>query len=412
MSNDLGPVLSAAYPQVVATLIRLLKDMDRAMDATQDALVKAIQVWESEGIPDNPVAWLVTVGRNRAVDQLRREQRSISIEGNVVALVTEETPTAEVEFDGVNWPDDMLRLLFTCCHPQLASAEQVVLMLKVVLGFSNQEIARGLLASPASIEKRLTRAKQRIRTMDMPYEVPVAAEIPARLDAVLKAIYLLFNEGYTRIQDGSLSRGSLIDMAIRLGRITSRLLRADPKPRALLALMLLSAARLPARVDDQGVFVPLHSQNRHLWHHSMIKEGVALIDAIHVARHRPGVYQIQAAISAIHSQAPSDDDTDWPQIVALYEKLEEYDASPVVPINRAVALCYCGREMEAREILVMKEAAKKVKDYQPYYVALALVFEKTGEKEEVRIALRQARELAQSSAQKVYLTRRIEALGG
>ncbi|MGK0224853.1 MAG: RNA polymerase sigma-70 factor (ECF subfamily) [Limisphaerales bacterium] len=302
MAHDLGPILSAAYPQVVATLIRVLGDMDRATDATQDALVKALQVWGSDGIPDNPVAWLVTVGRNKAVDQIRRDQRSVSYEGNVVALVSDDKPFESIDYDDVDWQsvdDDMLRLLFTCCHPALPPAAQIVLMLmlKVVLGFSIEEISRGLLASSARVEKRVTRAKAKLRAAEVPYEVPSASEIPVRLDAVLRAIYLIFNEGYTRIQDGSLSRGSLIDTAIRLGRIASRLFRHDPQPRALVALMLLSAARQPARVDGHGVFVPLHEQDREQWNKGMIQEGVAVIDAVYAARHLPGGYQIQAAKS-------------------------------------------------------------------------------------------------------------------
>ena len=264
MASDLGPMLKAAYPKVVATLVRVLGDMDRAMDATQDALVKALKVWHRDGVPANPVAWLVTVGRNQAIDQLRREARTVSLETNVVPLVAE--PAAEpAEIGELDWSavdDDLLRLMFTCCHPALKPPAQIALMLKVVLGFSVEEIARGLLATPASVEKRITRAKQRLRQAQASYDVPRTQELPERLDAVLKAIYLLFNEGYTRIQDSSLTHSSLIEVAIRLARMTCRLCRHDAQPRALLALMLLSAARLPARLDADGVFVPLAEQDR------------------------------------------------------------------------------------------------------------------------------------------------------
>lgn len=412
MANDLGPILSAAYPQVVATLIRVLGDMDRAMDATQDALVKALQVWASEGVPDNPVAWLVTVGRNRAVDQLRREQRSISLDSNVVPLVAQlDSVDLTDSMDAAEWlavDDDMLRLLFTCCHPELSPPAQMVLMLKVVLGFSTAEIARGLLASPASIEKRITRAKQQLKRATVPYEVPPATEIPARVDAVLKAIYLIFNEGYTRFQDAGLSRGSLIDIAIRLGRMVSRLLRNDPEPRSLLALMLLSAARLNARVDEHGVFVPLEEQDRSRWHKGMIDEGVALIDTVFAARHIPGAYQIQAAISAIHSQAASAAETDWPQIAALYNKLAQLDASPVVPVNQAVALCYCGKADQALTMLTAPELSSKLISYQPYFAALSFAYECAGQEPKSIDALQRACELADSSAQRVYLQRRLQ----
>ncbi len=412
MASDLGPVLKAAYPKVVATLVRVLGDMDRAMDATQDALVKALKVWQQDGVPANPVAWLVTVGRNQAIDQLRRETRSVSLDSNVVPLIVE--PAAEpAEIGELDWAevdDDLLRLMFTCCHPALKPPAQITLMLKVVLGFSVEEIARGLLATPASVEKRITRAKQRLRDAAATYDVPRSQELPERLDAVLKAIYLLFNEGYTRIQDASLTHSSLIDVAIRLGRMTCRLCRHDAQPRALLALMLLSASRLPGRLDAGGMFVPLAEQDRGRWDKAMIREGVALIDAVCVGRHRPGAYQIQAAISALHCQAASAEDTDWPQIVALYETLKGYDASPVVPVNQAVAHCYCGEADEALAQLEAPELASTLQDYQPYQVALAFACERAGQTQRAICALERAIELAPSPAQRRYLTQRLDAL--
>lgn len=335
MGTDLGPILTAAYPKVAATLIRVLGDIDKATDATQEALVKALQIWARDGVPENPVAWLVTVGRNGAIDQIWREHRVVSLDANVIPLSSDYLQTEMDVSEAAQSPidDDLLRLMFSCCHPSLKPQAQITLVLKVVLGFSVEEIARALLASPASVEKRITRAKRTLKVAQVPYEVPRANEIPQRLDAVLKAIYLLFNEGYTRIQDTDLTRSSLADVAIRLGRIVCRLFREDGEPRSLLALMLLSSARLPGRVDEDGIFVPLQHQNRALWERGMIDEGVALIDAVYAARHIPGAYQIQAAISAIHSQAKSAEVTDWPQIVALYHKLQEYDASPVIRIN-------------------------------------------------------------------------------
>lgn len=407
MDPDLGPLLKAIYPKVVATLIRVLGDMDRAMDASQDALVKALQSWQKDGVPDNPVAWLVTVGRNGAIDQIRREQRMVSYDSNVVQFrETESFDDTDIkDLDWVDVDDDLLRLMFTCCHPSLRPNSQIVLVLKVVLGFTVEEIARGLLASPASIEKRVTRAKQKLKREGVAYEVPGTSEIPERLTAVLKAVYLLFNEGYTRIQNDNLVRGSLIDVAVRLGRIVARLFRNDPEPRALLALMLLSASRLPARVDEQGVFVPLVDQDRSRWNQAMIREGVALVDAIYVARHPPGVYQIQAAISALHCQSATAEDTDWAQIVALYEKLEEYDPSPVVPVNRAVALCFCAREEEALELLLASRTSDQLKNYQPYYAALGHVYGSLGRNGQACIELEKALELAQSPAQRRYLER-------
>lgn len=406
MQRDLGPVLQAAYPQAVATLIRVLGDIDRATDATQDALVKAMQVWSNEGLPDNPVGWLVTVGRNRALDQLRREQRQVSLDSNVVVLPVEtESVSMEDVTEDYSDDDDMLRLLFTCGHPALNQNGQMVLMLKVVLGFSTEEIARALLASPASVEKRLTRAKARLKEQDVEYEVPAAADVPERLEVVLQAIYVLFNEGYSRLEDAEVTRSSLVQVAIRLGRIVARLFRYDPRPRALLALMLLAAARLPGRVNAAGEFVPLTEQDRSIWDAQLIKEGVALIDAVYAAKHPPGAYQIQAAISAIHAQADSVDETDWQQIAALYLKLEEYDPSPAVRVNRAVALCYTEALAEAEQLLLDEKLSKPLQTYQPYFAALALLYELQSKPQAAVGALERAIELADFAAQRNYLQR-------
>ncbi len=419
--NELGPVLKAAYPKVVATLTRVLGDMDAAMDATQDALVKALQRWQKDGVPAQPVAWLVTVGRNRAIDVMRREARTSSWDNldmglsNVVPLAANQAPArverVEVEeFNLSELDDDLLRLMFTCCHPNLTPVTQITLVLKVVLGFSVHEIARMLLTSPATIEKRITRAKQRLQAEDIEYAVPKGTELSPRLRAVLQAIYLLFNEGYSRIQDRDLVRNTALLEAVRLGRMVCRLFRHNPEPRSLLALMLLSTARLPARLDEQGAYVPLLEQDRHRWDQTMIREGIALIDAVYVSRHPPSAYQIQAAISAIHSKAPNADATDWRQIVALYEKLAEYDSSPVVPVNLAVARCYGGEVAPAAEQLRGLHTTPGLADYQPYYAACGFVFGRLGARAEAASAYARAVELAQSAAEKTYLLARLKEM--
>ncbi len=403
--NELGPILRAAYPQVVATLTRVLGDMDKAMDATQDALVRALQRWQKDGIPEQPVAWLVTVGRNRAIDVMRRDARVVPLEGHMplepaAAVQVEHLQLTELE-------DDLLRLMFTCCNPVLSPVSQITLVLKVVLGFSVNEIARTLLTSPATVEKRITRAKQRLAEDDVEYAVPKAADIPARLGSVLQAIYLLFNEGYSRIQDSQLVRSSAIDEAIRLGRMTSRLLRRNPEPRSLLALMLLSTARLPGRLDDSGAFVPLHAQDRNRWDQAMIREGLALIDAVYVSRHPPSAYQVQAAISAIHCRAPDAGQTDWQQIAALYRKLQDYDKSPVVPVNLAVALSFAGDLPAAVKILQSLSGTPGLARYQPYFAACGHVFAQAGMTAEAARAYQQAVELAASAPQRAYLQARL-----
>jgi len=405
MSVELGAVLKAAYPEVVATLSRSLGDIDRAQDATQDAIEKALQQWQVNGVPRHPVAWLVTVGRNKAIDHLRRDARSTSIDGNVVQLlpdsliVTPSLDDASVSDIG----DDMLRLMFTCCHPELTPSTQIMLMLKVVVDFSVDDISRSLLVNRASVQKRLTRAKATLRAAQADYTVPSRAEQAQRIDAVLKAIYLLFNEGYTLIQDTGLVRSSILDQAIRLGRMVSRLFRSDPEPRCLLALMLLSAARLPGRLDERGRFVPLLEQNRERWNQEQIAEGIALVDAVHVARHPPGSYQIQAAISALHSTAPSANQVDWGQIVALYQKLGEYDASPVIPVNHAAALSYAGNHDAALALLLNVQESNALNAYQPLFATLGHVYAQIGDCVAARRAWERALELSDSRVQSDHI---------
>ena len=406
MDADLGPLLKAAYPRLVASLTRILGNMDRAQDAAQDAVVRALEVWHREGVPNNPTAWLVTVARNRAVDGLRREQRVVALDDKVVPIAV-TSPLDAGNIDRSTIDDDLLRLMFTCCHPSLQPGAQTVLMLKVVLGMSVNEIAAGLLSSPASIEKRITRAKALLRHAKIAYEVPARDQLPARIDVILQAIYLIYNEGYTRIQDTQLIRSSLIDVALRLGRMVARMFRANADARSLLALMLLNTARLSARLDEAGRFVPLHAQDRTRWDPTMIAEGLALIDAVYIARHPPSSYQIQAAISALHCKAASADQTDWPQIAALYEKLEEYDRSPAVSVNRAVALCCAGRESAALAALQALGAEKTLKSYQPYHAALGFVYTRLGANAEAVTALQQAKTLAPSLVQQRYIEEQI-----
>ncbi|MEM7219424.1 MAG: DUF6596 domain-containing protein [Pseudomonadota bacterium] len=411
MPSDLGPVLKAAYPKVVATLSRVLGDMDLAMDATQDALVKALQTWPASGVPHEPVAWLITVGRNRGIDQQRRANKVVGLHEEL--YMEPDTPLDELSVSQTS--DDMLRLMLTCCHPLLSPTLQITLVLKVILGFSTPEIARALLTSHASINKRITRAKASIASAQVEFEGPRASDIPDRIDAVLKAIYLLFNEGYTRLQNGvddaGLVHTPLIDEAVRLTRMMCRLVRRNPQPRALLALMLLNKARLPARRNARGWLVPLSEQDRSLWNARLTKEGLALIDAIHVARHPPSAYQIQAAIAALHNQAASAEQTDWQQIVGLYRKLKQYDSSPVIPVNEAVALVMSARVVEAQSLLDQCRQSPELKNYQPLYTALAFASTRAGELQLAYAHYSAAIDMAESPAQVAYLEFQRERLG-
>ena len=403
-------VLRAAYPGVVASLTRILGDMDLAMDATQEAMLKALQAWPASGLPDSPTAWLVSTGRNSAYDHFRKT-------GKLVSLDTHP----DYETDNAIWEapslselqDDVLRLMFTCCHPNLSPSVQITLVLKVVLGFSTDEIARALLVSVASIEKRLSRARNTLSADGPEYAIPRGEEIPERLQAVLQAVYLLFNEGYTRLQSGDEAQADaqrLVDEATRLARMLCRLLRRHPDPRSLLALMLLAAARLPARRSVLGELIPLLEQDRTLWDCALSREGVALVDAVFVARHPPSAYQIQAAISVLHNQAASAEATDWAQIAGLYKQLANYDPSPVIAVNEAVALCMNGQCEQARRMLAASAKDPALVSYQPYYAALAFVSEKLGHQQAAMDNLKQAIALSQSAAQRSWLQSKLDDL--
>lgn len=420
MNAEYGTVLKAAYPQVVATLTRVLGDIDRAMDATQDALLKALEDWQVNGIPREPVAWLVTVGRNRAIDQLRRQRRQVDLGDNVVELVhsgiasllpdgtlrddTFEQAVARHEID-----DDLLRLIFSCCHPQLNTNAQIVLTLKVVLGFSVDEIARALLTARATIEKRIGRAKQRLRAEENSFALPRPDALTNRLAAVLRVVYLLFNEGYSRAKDPQLFRGDLCAEAIRLARIVCRLMRAQREPRALLALMLFSHARRPARLNANGEFVPLLEQDRKCWNAGSISEALALTDALFLARLPPGSYQIQAAIAALHCTAASAAETNWPQIIGLYEKLQQYEPSPVVAVNHAAAVFFAGQTGHALTLLKDLEDDPRMQKYQPFYAALAPALAANHHPVEAAAAYRRAIDLSNNAPERAWLERQLNA---
>ncbi|MEM7077368.1 MAG: sigma-70 family RNA polymerase sigma factor [Pseudomonadota bacterium] len=412
MSANLDLILRAAHPQVVATLSRVLGDVERAMDATQEAMLRAVQKWPQQGTPEQPVAWLVTVGRNHAIDQLRRDQRS-------VALPADDPAGDRLHHAGADLLDardvheaddeDMLKLLLTCVRPQLGSGAQLALMLKVVVGLSVEEIAQALLATPLSIEKRITRAKRAIA--DDGYETALEdGDLSVGCDAILKSIYLMFNTGYGRIEESRVEDSALVANALRLARITGRMLRRDSRPRSLLALMLLSAARMPARLDAEGAYVPLHEQDRSRWNKALIQEGTALLHAVFALRHPPYGYQIQAAISALHCRADHAQDTDWVQIVGLYDALEKHDPSPVVAVNRAVAQAFAGATDEALAALEAAAAEKSLAEYQPLYAALGFVQARRGDLAAARLHYERAAALTHNEAHHRYLSRQLSVL--
>jgi len=324
-------VFRREYGRAVAVLVRSLRDISLAEEAVQDAFATALEHWPGHGIPPAPAGWIITTARHRAIDRLRRE----ATRGERHAAAMQLAEPDEVEEHDVR--DDRLRLIFTCCHPALAPEARVALTLRLLGGLGTAEIARAFLVTEGTMAQRLSRAKAKIRDAGIPYRVPDAAELPARLGAVLAVVYLVFNEGYSASSGEELSRGDLCDEAIRLGRVLLELLPAEPEVRGLLALMLLIDARRAARIDAGGAIVKLSDQDRGAWRRPLIEEGQALLREC-LAQNWPGPYQLQAAINAVHSDAPDAAHTDWRQIQALYDQWMAIAPGPLVALNRAVAV--------------------------------------------------------------------------
>jgi RNA polymerase sigma-70 factor (ECF subfamily) len=326
---NLGELHRREYGRILASLIRVVKDFDLAEDALQEAFAAALTQWPGQGPPQHPVAWLMTTARHKAIDQLRRRVMAESKRDEIAALVaTEEDSTV---------PLDALRLVFTCCHPALAPEAQVALTLRTICGLTTEAIARAFLVPVPTLAQRLVRAKAKIKSARIPYEVPEDHELAERLDSVLAVVYLVFNEGYTASFGAELVHAELCVEAIRLGRLLVELLPAEREPKGLLALMLLHDARRATRTDEHGAIVLLEDQDRSRWDRTKIAEGSALVEQA-LRGGLPGVYAVQAAIAALHAQAPSARETDWPQIAALYSVLVALHPSPVIDLNRAVAI--------------------------------------------------------------------------
>lgn len=410
--NALHATLRAASPRALATLIRLLRDFDSAEDATQEAVTRALEVWPHEGIPDNPVAWLVTTGRNKAIDLHRR--RTLETQ-RLASLSFEEHNSfrndAAAMTPSLHFQDDLLRLIFTCCHPVLAPEEQVALTLKTVAGLTVQEIAHAFLVTAKTMEQRLTRAKRRVREAYILYEVPSVTQLPARLESVMAVIYLLFNEGYSASGESGLIRAELCSEAIRLARMLSRLFRHEAEVTGLLALLLLQHARYRARLDKAGNIIPLDEQQRTLWDQRLIAEGHVLVEKALRQKH-PGRYQIQAAIAALHNEAASAEDTDWAQIAELYGVLERYQPSPVVTLNRAVAVAQAQSAKAGIALLQTIEWNPEMQDYHYFHAALGALLVKEGEIATAVTAYKKALSLTRNPSEKRFLRNKLTALAG
>ena len=393
--------------RVLATLIRLLGDFDRAEEALHDAFTAALERWPRDGVPANPRAWLVSAGRFKAIDAIRRRARSDSKLAELAdRLDVVTTDAAAWEDDGVE--DDRLRLVFTCCHPALSPDAQIALTLREVCGLTTEEIARAFLTGAPTLAQRIVRAKAKIRDARIPYQVPSRADLPGRLDAVLHVVYLVFTEGYSASSGESLTRASLTGEAIRLGRLLVELL-PEPEAMGLLALMLLHESRRPARATDTGELVLLADQDRSLWNRGLIEEGVALVERSLSSR-RFGPYTLQAAIAAVHAEASSAEATDWPQIVGLYDVLARADPSPVVKLNRAVAVAM--RDGPAAGLALIDEllAAGDLSSYHLAHSARADLCRRLGRTAEARAGYERALSLARQEPERRFLARRLADL--
>jgi RNA polymerase sigma-70 factor (ECF subfamily) len=388
--------------RAVATLIRVLGDFDLAEDAVQEAFVQALRTWPERGVPDNPGAWITTTARNRAIDRLRRERTLREKTGSLTRLAELERLGGD-ETDVSAIPDDRLRLIFTCCHPALALDARVALTLKTLGGLSTGEIARAFLVAEPTMAQRLVRAKRKIRAAAIPYRVPPPDLLPERLPGVLAVLYLVFNEGYGSTA-GDLVRTELCDEAIRLARVLDRLMPGEPEARGLLALMLLQHSRRHARISDTGDLILLDEQDRTRWDHDAIDEGLALLDAA-IAERRPGPYQLQAAIAALHARAPRPEDTDWPQIAGLYGRLAEVARSPVIELNRTVAVAMA--DGPARALPLVDALAGELEGYHLFHSTRADLLRRLGHGEEAAEAYRRALELASNPSERAFLERRL-----
>ena len=410
-ADKMREIVDAVYRsdsrRVLATLIRLLGDFDLAEEALHDAFTAAVERWRRDGVPANPRAWLVSTGRFKAIDAIRRRARHDASLADLAERLDADTSDA-VGWDDEGVEDDRLRLIFTCCHPALSPDAQIALTLRTVCGLTTEEIARAFLTQPPTLAQRIVRAKAKIRDARIPYEVPTRADLAARLDAVLHVIYLVFNEGYSASSGASLTRHDLSAEAIRLGRLLVELL-PEPEAVGLLALMLLHESRRGARTSPEGELVLLDDQDRSLWNRDQIAEGSALVERALSSR-RFGPYTLQAAIVAVHAEAPNAAATDWTQIVGLYDVLARADPSPVVELNRAVAVAMRDGPLAGLALIDAILARGDLGDYHLAHSARADLCRRLGRTAEARASYERALGLTRQEPERRFLERRLGEL--
>ncbi len=403
--------------RILATLIRLLGDFDLAEEAMHEAFAAALSLWPRSGVPGNPRPWLISTARFKAIDTLRRRARFDASQDELARYLEAQSSSTEKSDEEDTLEDDRLRLIFTCCHPSLAPEARVALTLREVCGLTTEEIAKAFLTTPRTLAQRIVRAKARIRETHIPYEVPTAEELPERLGAVLQVIYLVFNEGYSAAAGSEVTRAELTGEAIRLGRLLAQL-QPEPEVVGLLALMLLHESRRAARTSPTGQLILLENQDRALWNREQISEGVGLLEKTLKAQQKSrrfGSYTLQAAIAAVHAEAESVARTDWPQIVELYDQLVRIQPSPVVQLNRAVAIAMRdGPEVGLAHIdAVLERCSGKQGDLANYYLAhsaRADMYRRLGRTAEARASYEKALALTQQEPERQFLAMRLEEL--
>jgi RNA polymerase sigma-70 factor (ECF subfamily) len=404
----IGATLASARPQAVAALLRYFRDLDIAEEAFQDACLRALKNWPQNGPPRDPAAWLIMVGRNTAIDAVRRKRKQEPLPEEEAISDLEDAETALADhIDDSHYRDDILRLLFICCHPDLPAVQQVALALRLVSGLTVKEIAHAFLVSESAMEQRITRAKRRVSQADVPFEAPGAVERSERLGAVAAVIYLIFNEGYSASGGSALVRNPLCEEAIRLARLLLSLFRGEPEIMGLTALLLLQYSRAPARLTAEGTIILLEDQDRSLWNRSMIAEGLALLDKA-VRHQRPGPYQVQAAIAALHAQVIRPEDTDWRQIDLLYANLEAMQPSPVVTLNRAVAVSKVYGPAAA--LAMIEPLASQLSGYFHFFGAKGAFLMQLDRSDEARVAFDRAIALAHTPAEAAHIRQHLDRL--